>query len=222
MTSAWPTPDPATVKSPPHSPQVRFGWSDAPGHSDAVDGRAPWLANEAVEVDEVDGWNDEPEIEELTDYRTFRGVGVSASIGAAFVRLLAYFAMARKNHYTVEIRRFQGLVPYPTVLIDRAHFAPMVSQSTLVATVVMLVLFVAVAFRHVERNQTVAGWFMGVVGCGQMLLVDVIRHLIDPPIVVTRTVLWTLWPLVLGCIVLAVSGRGSRSEQIVKEPTSSH
>jgi hypothetical protein len=144
------------------------------------------------------------------DFRQFRRVGVMAAVASAAVRLTVFFALAMSRHNTIVFRYFLDTIPYPVVLVERSQFAQLVSRSTLAASAVMLAVFIVAALRHTKRNQALMGWFMGVFGCGQMLLVDAIRHHLAPPVIVSSTALWTLWPLGLGCVVLAVCGRKTR------------
>jgi hypothetical protein len=146
----------------------------------------------------------------LEDFRQFRRIGVTAAVASAAVRLSVFFALAMSRHDAIVVRYFLDAIPYPVVLVERSQFALLVSRSTLAASAVMLAVFIVAALRHSRRNQALMGWFMGVFGCGQMLLVDGIRHLLSPPVIVRATAFWTLWPLGLGCVVLAVCGRPSR------------
>ncbi len=179
---------------------------------------AGWHAARSEEVSEVpDG--PEPEAQER-DYRTFQRIGIQASLISAVARLTIFFAIALKQGSPVSIRYFFfDLILCPTVDIDGAGFASLTSRSTLFATIVMLALFIVTSLRHTSRDQRLAGRFMGIVGCVEMLAIDTARHLIDPPKIVHSTALWTLWPIAIGFVVLAVVGR--HSKQTVK-PEASH
>lgn len=151
----------------------------------------------------------EPEVAPEVDYRTFQRYGIQTSLGTAIVRLVIFFAISAKQGSPVSLRYFLDLIPYPVVEIDGAGFASLVSRSTLFTTIVILAFFLISSFRNPSRNQKLVGRFMGILSCAEMLLVDTIRHLISPPVIVSSTALWTLWPLALGVIVLLVVGRAS-------------
>ncbi len=156
--------------------------------------------------------DDEPvdegdEYENRVDYREFRRTGITAGLFVASARLGIFYLLTTLQGSIVTVRYALDIFPYPVVLTDRLHFSALVSRSTLLASVFMLAVLIVVVFRQTRRNQTVVGCFMGVVGCAEMLVVDVIRHLLDPPAVVYDTVLWTLWPLSLSCVVIALARR---------------
>ena len=135
-------------------------------------------------------------------------MGITAGLSVAGARLGIFYLLSTLQGSVVTLRYAVDVFPYPVVLTDRQHFVALVSRSTLFVTALMLVAFVVVVFQQARRNQTVVGCFMGVVGCAEMLLVDVIRHLLDPPIVVYSTVLWTLCPLGLsGLGLLLAAGK---------------
>ncbi len=166
---------------------------------------AGWHAARSEEASEVpDG--PEPKAP-ATDYRTFQRIGIQTSLISAVARLSIFFGIALKQGSPVSIRYFFDLIPCPTVEIDPAGFASLTSRSTLFTTIVMLALFIGTSLRHTSRDQRLAGRFMGIVGCVEMLGVDTARHLLDPPKIVHSTALWTLWPIAIGFVVLAVVGR---------------
>lgn len=218
MSTPWPQPDPNTVTALPLSQPS--GWSTGRTTGAAPVGVPPWLLDERVDeplagsadesldpsVDEsIDEQLSDAESSESTvDFRQFRSTGVTAAVLAASVRMLAFFLLAGRHHHRIVIRYFLDQIPYPAVLANRANFATLVSQSTLVAAAIMLAFFLVASLRHMKRNQAVTGWFIGIIGCGEMLLVDIVRHVLSPPVVVFATVLWTLWPIILGVVVLAI------------------
>jgi cadmium resistance protein CadD (predicted permease) len=121
--------------------------------------------------------------------------------------------MAKSEGGKIEIRYALEFFPYPAVLMPRVAFAGLVSLSTLVAAWVMLVLFFVTAVKRARLDQVTMGRFIGIFGAGEMLLVDVIRHLIDPPMIQMSRVLWTLWPLAIGVLILIITGKKHRSLQ---------
>jgi hypothetical protein len=147
------------------------------------------------------------------DYRRFRRAGVVAGLAVTTIRLSSFFGLAAQHGAKIVIDYFVDIVPYPVVLVGRPQFAELVSRSTLYTSAVMLAIFVIVAFRHAKRNQTVSGWFMGMVACCTTLATDVLRHLLDPPVVVFSSVLWTLWPIALSCLIFFFIGR-SKDETV--------
>ncbi len=212
MTTPWPQPDP---KSATKSPLHPVGWTV--GHNTAAPpiGSPPWIVVEEI-ADDIS--IDADSLESPLDFRQFRSTGVTAAVLAASVRMAAFFVLAGRHHHRIVIRYFLDQVPYPAVLANRTNFATLVSQSTLVAAAVMLAVFVVAAFRHMKRNQAVTGWFIGIISCAEMLVVDIVRHVLSPPVVVLATVLWTLWPIVLGVVVLAILRPSS--PRVVKPDTS--
>jgi hypothetical protein len=166
---------------------------------------------------------------EPIDYRRFRRAGVISGLAVTTIRLSSFFGLAAQRGAKIVIDYFVDIVPYPVVLVGRAQFAHMVSRSTLYTAAIMLALFVIVAFRHARRNQIVSGWFMGMVACFTTLTTDVIRHLLDPPVVVYSDVLWTLWPIALSCLIFLFIGRSkdkpvkpdaSGAQEINQDPAS--
>jgi hypothetical protein len=151
--------------------------------------------------------------DEPIDYRRFRRAGVISGLAVTTIRLSSFFGLAAQRGAKIVIDYFVDIVPYPVVLVGRAQFAHMVSRSTLYTAAIMLALFVIVAFRHARRNQIVSGWFMGMVACFTTLTTDVVRHLLDPPVVVYSDVLWTLWPIALSCLIFLFIGR-SKDETV--------
>lgn len=162
----------------------------------------PEAPDVAAEVDEPD-----PPVAELIDYRQFRRIGIQTTLSSAVIRLGVFFVLAIQGRSPITVRYFMGVFPYPAVLIGSAGFARLVSMSTLAAAIVMLIVMVVVSFRHMRRNQIVVGRFMGVIGCAEMLIVDVLRHVLHPPTIVVSTAIWTLWPISLGVIVFLLAGR---------------
>lgn len=148
----------------------------------------------------------EPEV----DYRTFQRFGIQTSLGTAVVRLVIFFGISAQQGSAVSVRYFLDLIPYPVVEIDGAGFSSLVSRSTLFTTIVITAFFVISSFRNPSRNQKLAGRFMGILSCTEMLLVDTIRHFFRQPVIIVSTALWTLWPLALGVVVLLVVGRQSK------------
>jgi hypothetical protein len=146
------------------------------------------------------------------DYRKFRDVGLALSFVAVGIRLAAFFAAAMTQHAHVAIRYFLDLLPYPVVYIDGRGFAKLVSHSTLYAAIGSFVLFSVVAFKRNARDQITVGCFMAVTSSAEMLLVDVIRHLLRPPVTVYSTALWTLWPLALSVVVMFVVIKKNKTE----------
>jgi hypothetical protein len=158
-------------------------------------------------------WMPPEEHDDQIDYRRFRRAGVVSGLTVTVIRMGSFFGLAAQHGAKIVIDYFVDIVPYPVVLVGRPAFAELVSRSTLYTAAVMLAIFVIVAFRHAKRNQTVSGWFMGMVACCTTLATDVIRHLLDPPVVVYSNVLWTLWPIALSCLIYFFIGR-SKDETV--------
>jgi hypothetical protein len=220
VTSAWlPPEENAVAEDMPTPLQEAFGWwvHEAPAEARQVIVAPPAAAavlDEDQHHDEIDH-----EIDDRIDYRRFRRAGVVAGLAVTAIRLGSFFGLAAQQGAKIVIDYFVDIVPYPVVLVGRARFAELVSRSTLYTAAVMLAIFVIVAFRHAKRNQTVSGWFMGMVACGTTLATDVIRHLLDPPVVVYSNVLWTLWPIALSCVIFIFIGRSK--DETVKPDASS-
>jgi hypothetical protein len=217
MTSAWmPPEEDAVAEGVPTPLQEAFGWwvHRAPAETQPATVDAPTAAVGVIEDEGHDaGQNDDEGHDDRIDYRRFRRAGVVAGLAVTAIRMGSFFGLAAQHGAKIVIDYFVDIVPYPVVLVGRPQFAELVSRSTLYTTAVMLAIFVIVAFRHAKRNQTVSGWFMGMVACCTTLATDVVRHLLDPPVVVYSNVLWTLWPIALSCLIYFFIGR-SRDEAV--------
>jgi hypothetical protein len=201
----------ADVEGMPTPLEEAFGWwAHAAPAAPLVE-----TAETAVDATEVSEPDDEP-----TDYRRFRRAGVISGLAVTAIRLTSFFGLAGQRGAKIVLDYFFDIVPYPVVLIGRAQFAQLVSRSTLVTAAIMLAIFVIVAFRHTRRNQTVSGWFMGMIACFTTLTTDVVRHLLDPPVVVYSDVLWTLWPIALSCLIFIFIGR-SKTETVKADASES-
>jgi hypothetical protein len=205
-------PSPTRKRRGPH--RLQAGWSTGESRLAASSRQSPLTIATAVQPS---GGSDVLETPIREDFRVFRRIGVTAAVASAAVRLVIFFGLAATRHNPVVLRYLLDMIPYPVVLVGRAKFASLVSQSTLGSTIAMLLVFAVAAIRHARRNQQLLGWFMGVFGCAQMLLVDVIRHHLTPPVVVRSTALWTLWPLCIAGVILAICRRDGA--QVVKDPT---
>jgi hypothetical protein len=196
----------AVASGMPTPLEEAFGWwvHAAPAETQLGEARA----DETKATESSDDSNDEP-----IDYRRFRRAGVIAGLAVTTIRLSSFFGLAAQRGAKIVLDYFVDIVPYPVVLVARAEFAKLVSRSTLYTAAIMLAVFVVVAFRHAKRNQIVSGWFMGMVACFTTLITDVVRHLLDPPVVVYSDVLWTLWPIALSCLIFLFIGR-SKDETV--------
>jgi hypothetical protein len=215
VTSAWiPPEENAVAEGVPTPLQEAFGWwvHAAPAETRPEILEAPDAAAGVVEDEEHDEEHDD-RIDDRVDYRRFRRAGVVAGLAVTAIRMGSFFGLAAQHGAKIVIDYFVDIVPYPVVLVGRPQFAELVSRSTLYTSAVMLAIFVIVAFRHAKRNQTVSGWFMGMVACCTTLATDVVRHLLDPPVVVYSNVLWTLWPIALSCLIYFFIGR-SKDETV--------
>ena len=142
-----------------------------------------------------------------TDFRTFRRIGGFAAASTGAVRMVAFILAAVFSGRRIEVGHFFDLIPYPVVVTDRIHFATLVSRSTLYATVILTVVFIVMALRNPRPSQQLAGWAVGVGCSAEMLVIDVVRHLLHPPTVVWRLVTWTTWIVVVGTVVLVICAR---------------
>jgi hypothetical protein len=224
MTSAWMPPEEnAVAEGMPTPLEEAFGWwvHAAPAETRP---ETPVAATGVVEdehlVDDESHEEGQGEEDDRIDYRRFRRAGVISGLAVTAIRMGAFFGLAAQQGAKIVIDYFVDIVPYPVVLVGRPQFAALVSRSTLYTSAVMLAIFVIVAFRHAKRNQTVSGWFMGMIACCTTLTTDVIRHLLDPPVVVYSSVLWTLWPIALSCVIFVFIGRSK--DETVKPDSSAH
>jgi hypothetical protein len=230
VTSAWMPPEEGAVAEGMPTPlEEAFGWWV---HGAPAETRPETLAAVAGVIEDKDHDEDSADHKEgddRIDYRRFRRAGVIAGLTVTALRMGSFFGLASRQGAKIVIDYFVDIVPYPVVLVGRPQFAELVSRSTLYTTAVMLAIFVIVAFRHAKRNQTVSGWFMGMVACSTTLATDVLRHLLDPPVVVSSSVLWTLWPIALSCLIFVFIGRSidetvkpnaSGSQEINQDPAS--
>jgi hypothetical protein len=214
-----PPEDNAVAEGLPSPLDEAFGWwvHAAPGETQPDIVASPAAAVAVIEEEDPD--EDHDDEDDRIDYRRFRRAGVISGLLVTAIRMGSFFGLAAQQGAKIVIDYFVDVMPYPVVLVGRAQFAELVSRSTLYTTAVMLAIFVIVAFRHAKRNQTVSGWFMGMVACCTTLATDVIRHLLDPPVVVYSNVLWTLWPIALSCLIYFFIGRSK--DETVKPDASS-
>jgi hypothetical protein len=217
MTSAWMPPEEnAVAEGMPTPLEEAFGWwvHAAPAETRP---ETPAAATGVVEdehlVDDESHEEGQEDEDDRIDYRRFRRAGVISGLAVTAIRMGSFFGLAAQQGAKIVIDYFVDVVPYPVVLVGRPQFAALVSRSTLYTSAVMLAIFVIVAFRHAKRNQTVSGWFMGMIACCTTLATDLIRHLLDPPVVVYSSVLWTLWPIALSCVIFVFIGR-SKDEAV--------
>jgi hypothetical protein len=225
VTSAWMPPEEnAVAEGMPTPLEEAFGWwvhaaptetrPETPAASPEV------VEDEHLEDDEAHEDGQEDDDDDRIDYRRFRRSGVISGLTVTAIRMGSFFGLAAQQGAKIVIDYFVDVVPYPVVLVGRAQFAELVSRSTLYTSAAMLAIFVIVAFRHAKRNQTVSGWFMGMIACCTTLATDVVRHLLDPPVVVYSNVLWTLWPIALSCSIFFFIGRSK--DETVKPDSSAH
>ncbi len=120
-------------------------------------------------------------------------IAVVTKVGTSLV-------MAAQRDATVEVRFYRDVVPYLAFLMARSPYLTIATASTLVMAVVVTLAYVVSLLRY-RRRQYVAGWLAGPMAVANVLAVDTVRHVVDPPYLLWSTTRWTLLCLVAGVLL---------------------
>ena len=127
-----------------------------------------------------------------------------AALTAFFVKLASLGWMAQQSDVSLEIRFWKGIVPHLGMQIPPGEFAHIVTWSTFIMAVGATAAFALAVLSSKLPKMVVWGWFMGVFVTLETLVLELLRHLLEPPVVETAVLWRTFIPLGAG-IALAVA-----------------
>ena len=111
-----------------------------------------------------------------------------AALTAFLVKLVSLGFFAARAGIQLEIQFWRGWIPHLSMQTPPDEFAQIVTRSTLVMAVVATVLFTVQVLRTNADRMVVWGWSMGVFVAFETLLLELLRHALEPPVVDTTTV----------------------------------
>lgn len=126
-----------------------------------------------------------------------------AALTAFLAKLLALGYFADRGGVHLELRFWKGMVPHLVMQTPPAEFMHLVTVSTFVMAIVATLAFSAMVLRTDAPTMVVWGWFMGVFVAFETLLLELLRHVLEPPVVDTTTVWRTAVPLNAGVAIAA-------------------
>lgn len=127
-----------------------------------------------------------------------------AALTAFLVKLVSLGFFAARAGIQLEIQFWRGWIPHLSMQTPPDEFAQIVTRSTLVMAVVATVLFTIQVLRTDADRMVVWGWSMGVFVAFETLLLELLRHALEPPVVDTTTVWRTAIPLTAGAAIAVV------------------
>ena len=127
-----------------------------------------------------------------------------AALTAFLVKLVSLGFFAARAGIQLEIQFWRGWIPHLSMQTPPDEFAQIVTRSTLVMAVVATVLFTVQVLRTNADRMVVWGWSMGVFVAFETLLLELLRHALEPPVVDTTTVWRTAIPLTAGAAIAVV------------------
>lgn len=141
-----------------------------------------------------------------------------AALTAFLVKLVSLGFFANRRDISLEVQFWKGFIPHLSMQTPPADFAQIVTASTLVMAIVSTVVFAAMVLRpHVEK-MVVWGWFMGVFVTFETLCLELLRHLLEPPVIDPVTVWRTAIPLTAGAAIAVVYSLVSREPVAAAAP----
>jgi hypothetical protein len=138
-----------------------------------------------------------------TDFGPMVRAAALATTLAVAMKLGTALVMAAQRQATVEVRLYLGVVPYLAFLMSRPPYLVIATTSTLIMAVTVTLAYVVSLLRY-RRRQYVAGWLAGPMAVVNVLMVDSVRHVIDPPYLLWRITRWSVLCLVIGVLLTAV------------------
>ncbi len=133
-----------------------------------------------------------------------------AALTAFLVKLVSLGFFANRRDISLEVQFWKGFIPHLSMQTPPADFAQIVTASTMVMAVVSTVIFTVMVLRPNADKMVVWGWFMGVFVTFETLCLELLRHLLEPPVVDTTTVWRTAIPLTAGAAIAVVYSLVSR------------
>jgi len=143
-----------------------------------------------------------------------------AALTAFLVKLISLGFFAQNLGISLEVQFWRGFVPHLSMQTPPDDFARIVTSSTFVMAVATTVIFTAMVLRTKADKLVVWGWFMGVFVAFETLLLEMLRHLLEPPVVDTTTIWRTAIPLTAGAAIAVVYSLITRErvEQVAPSP----
>lgn len=127
-----------------------------------------------------------------------------AALTAFLVKLISLGFFAQNLGISLEVQFWRGFIPHLSMQTPPDDFARIVTSSTFVMAVVTTLIFTAMVLRTKADKLVVWGWFMGVFVAFETLLLELLRHLLEPPVVDTTAVWRTAIPLTAGAAIAVV------------------
>ncbi len=124
------------------------------------------------------------------DFRPLARTSLLAMVVALSAKLGSALALAAHQQIPVELRFFQGWLPYLAFLVARPQFREIAATSTLIMAVVVTLTFAGSIIRA-RRQQFIAGWLLGPLAIANTLVLDLIREQINPPFWSWQLSRWT-------------------------------
>jgi hypothetical protein len=136
-----------------------------------------------------------------------------AALTAFLIKLASLGWMAQQNDVSLEVRFWKGIVPHLGMQLPPAQFAHIVTWSTFIMAVGATVAFAVAVLSSKLPKMVVWGWFMGVFVTIETLVLELLRHLLEPPVVETGTVWRTAIPIAAGVGLAAAYGLITREKR---------
>lgn len=141
-----------------------------------------------------------------------------AALTAFLVKLVSLGFFANRRDISLEVQFWKGFIPHLSMQTPPADFAQIVTASTMVMAVVSTVIFAAMVLRPNADKMVVWGWFMGVFVTFETLCLELLRHVLEPPVVDPTTVWRTAIPLTAGAAIAVVYSVVSREPVAAPAP----
>lgn len=141
-----------------------------------------------------------------------------AALTAFLVKLVSLGFFANRRDISLEVQFWKGFIPHLSMQTPPADFAQIVTASTMVMAVVSTVIFAAMVLRPNADKMVVWGWFMGVFVTFETLCLELLRHVLEPPVIDPTTVWRTAIPLTAGAAIAVVYSLVSREPVAAPAP----
>ncbi len=141
-----------------------------------------------------------------------------AALTAFLVKLVSLGFFANRRDINLEVQFWKGFIPHLSMQTPPADFAQIVTSSTMVMAVVSTVIFAAMVLRPNADKMVVWGWFMGVFVTFETLCLELLRHVLEPPVIDPTTIWRTAIPLTAGAAIAVVYSVVSREPVAAPTP----
>lgn len=145
--------------------------------------------------------DEEPEI--ATDYWPLVHRALRVSIFVFVVKVFASIALTWHWGGAIEVRFLYGVIPYFAIRATRPVFVDVITWSGVAMTVAALLplLVTLVLIRGRARRHALIGGFVGVPIAALTLLLEWVRHLLDPPVLTTSLTAQAASALAAGAVL---------------------